>query len=334
MLTRSTSTAPGPGRRRQRALALIGAGVLLTSVTVLDVGTASASSHREAPLIAGDPRADNTDVYAFVSPDKPDTVTLIANWIPFEEPNGGPNFYPFATDARYNIKIDNDGDGKPDITYRWTFSNHDRRRATHVPLQHRAGHVARPTRTLQLLPDLHADRDVARAARQRRSLSNDAGRAVRRRRGVDAELRAAAATQAHSSQLPGGGQSFAGQADDPFFLDLRVFDLLYGGNLTEAGHDTLAATTSTPSRCRCPRRTLALSGDADAQPGDRRLEHDRPAERELSPARRRRTATSCQVSRLGNPLVNEVVVPAEVQGRVQHARAGQGPHDPAGRRAR
>ena len=55
---------------------------------------AGASSHREAPLIAGDPRADNTDVYAFVSPDKPDTVTLIANWIPFEEPNGGPNFYP------------------------------------------------------------------------------------------------------------------------------------------------------------------------------------------------------------------------------------------------
>src|SRR6476659_5083788 len=85
-----------------------------------------ASSHREAPLIAGDPRADNTDVYAFVSPDKPDTVTLIANWIPFEEPNGGPNFYAFAEDARYNIKIDADGDGRADTTYTWTFSNHYR----------------------------------------------------------------------------------------------------------------------------------------------------------------------------------------------------------------
>src|SRR5215211_397276 len=82
---------------------------------------AGASSHREAPLIAGDPRADNTDVYAFVSPDAPDTVTLIANWIPFEEPNGGPNFYTWADDTRYNIKIDNDGDALADLTYTWIF---------------------------------------------------------------------------------------------------------------------------------------------------------------------------------------------------------------------
>ena len=80
-----------------------------------------ASSHREAPLIAGDPRADNTDVYAFVSPDAPDTVTLISNWIPFEEPNGGPNFYTWADDTRYNIKIDNDGDALADLTYTWVF---------------------------------------------------------------------------------------------------------------------------------------------------------------------------------------------------------------------
>ena len=84
-------------------------------------GGVTASSHREAPLIAGDPRADNTDVYAFVSPDEPDTVTLIANWIPFEEPNGGPNFYPWADDTRYNIKIDNDGDALADLTYTWMF---------------------------------------------------------------------------------------------------------------------------------------------------------------------------------------------------------------------
>ncbi len=63
-------------------------------------GAASASSHREAPLISGTPQFDNTDLYAFVSPDKPDTTTIVANWIPFEEPAGGPNFYTFADDAQ------------------------------------------------------------------------------------------------------------------------------------------------------------------------------------------------------------------------------------------
>ncbi|NJM05981.1 DUF4331 domain-containing protein, partial [Candidatus Gracilibacteria bacterium] len=83
---------------------------------------AGASSHREAPLIAKDPSVDVTDVYAFRSPDDPDTVTLISNWIPFEEPGGGPNFYQFDNNARYNIKIDGDGDGVPEYTYTWTFS--------------------------------------------------------------------------------------------------------------------------------------------------------------------------------------------------------------------
>src|ERR1700681_2633206 len=79
------------------------------------------SSHREAPEISKDPVADNTDLYAFVSPDDPDTVTLIANYIPLEEPAGGPNFYEFGDDVQYDINIDNDGDGQPDITYRFTF---------------------------------------------------------------------------------------------------------------------------------------------------------------------------------------------------------------------
>src|SRR3954464_12732242 len=82
----------------------------------------AASSHREAPLISKDPTADNTDVYAFRSPDKPDSSTLIANWIPFEEPSGGPNFYHFDKDARYLIKVDRDGDALEDVTYEWTFS--------------------------------------------------------------------------------------------------------------------------------------------------------------------------------------------------------------------
>ena len=112
--------------RVRASLALIGAGGLLVAVGLAGLGptTAGASSHREAPLIAGQPQYDTTDVYAFRSPDRPGTVTLIANWIPFEEPGGGPNFYAFAKDAHYNIKVDNNGDTKPDVTFRWTFKDH------------------------------------------------------------------------------------------------------------------------------------------------------------------------------------------------------------------
>lgn len=85
---------------------------------------ANASSHREAPLISVDPQADNTDLYVFRSPDNPNTVTIIANYVPFESPDGGPNYYTFGTHVRYEIHIKNKttttGD---DITYRFTFSH-------------------------------------------------------------------------------------------------------------------------------------------------------------------------------------------------------------------
>ncbi len=80
------------------------------------------SSHREAPGISKDPVADNTDVYAFVSPDKPGTVTMIANYIPLEGPAGGPNFYEFGDDVLYEIHIDNNGDALPDVTYQFRFT--------------------------------------------------------------------------------------------------------------------------------------------------------------------------------------------------------------------
>ena len=93
--------------------------VLLTALAK----NSNASSHREAPLISNDPLADNTDVYAFRSPDDPNTVTIIANYIPFELPEGGPNYYTFGQDIRYEIHIKNNttttGD---DITYRFTFT--------------------------------------------------------------------------------------------------------------------------------------------------------------------------------------------------------------------
>ena len=85
----------------------------------------SASSHREAPLIAFDPLADNTDVYAFRSPDDTSTVTIIANYIPFELPEGGPNYYTFGSNIRYEIHIKNTAADPAidDITYRFTFSH-------------------------------------------------------------------------------------------------------------------------------------------------------------------------------------------------------------------
>jgi hypothetical protein len=79
------------------------------------------SSHREAPEVSKDPVADNTDVYAFVSPDRPSTVTLIANFIPFQNPQGGPNFYEFGDDVLYEIHVSNRGDARADVTYQFRF---------------------------------------------------------------------------------------------------------------------------------------------------------------------------------------------------------------------
>src|SRR6188472_133534 len=79
------------------------------------------SSHREAPGILKDPTADNTDVYAFTAPDAPHSLTVVANWIPLEEPAGGPYFGKLDPRARYYVKIDNTGDGRADVAYRWKF---------------------------------------------------------------------------------------------------------------------------------------------------------------------------------------------------------------------
>src|SRR5271156_4448668 len=79
------------------------------------------SSHREAPAISKDPVADNTDTYAFVSPDNPDTVTIISNYLPLEAPFGGPNFFEFGDDVQYTVHVDNNGDGLADVLYVFTF---------------------------------------------------------------------------------------------------------------------------------------------------------------------------------------------------------------------
>ena len=82
---------------------------------------ANASSHREAPLISEDPSADNTDLYAFRSPDKPDTLTIVSNFIPGEDPAAGPNYYTFSPTARYDVYVDRNGDGRADVSYYFQF---------------------------------------------------------------------------------------------------------------------------------------------------------------------------------------------------------------------
>ena len=133
-----------------RYIALFGALLIAVLAAALVRGAgpekSQASSHREAPLISEDPTADNTDVYAFVSPDRPDTVTIIANYIPLEEPAGGPNFNQFGDDVLYELNVDNDGDAEEDVTYQFRFDDADSE-PEHVPLQHRPDHVARPTPT-------------------------------------------------------------------------------------------------------------------------------------------------------------------------------------------
>src|SRR6185312_13746153 len=102
---------------------LLAAGATLVALFVgrLSPGSGNASSHREAPLISEDPTADNTDLYAFRSLDKPNTLTIVSNWIPGEDPAAGPNYYTFSQTARYNIYVDRNGDGKPELTYTFRF---------------------------------------------------------------------------------------------------------------------------------------------------------------------------------------------------------------------
>src|SRR6266699_4957681 len=252
-------------RSRAAMLMVTGAVLAATAVASLAPTQAVAPRNREAPLISGQPKYDNTDLYAFVSPDRPDTTTLIANWIPFEDPAGGPNFYKFATDARYDVNIDTDGEGGADLNFRQTYD---------LQLVRRKGGVFQSSTTLLTNVPV-APSNVGRASMpDYATLRNQAVRSV-----------------------PGGGKVFAGQADDPFFLDLRVFDLLYGGNLSEVGDDTLRGYNVNTVAIQVPSKLLRSN---DEQP---------IVGVWTTTSRGSALSDFRQVSRLGMPLVNEVVIP-------------------------
>src|SRR5215471_16961275 len=114
----------------------------LALAAALAAAPAAASSHREAPAISQDPAADNTDVYFFRDPVDPSRLVLIGNWIPLEEPAGGPNFYHFEPNIRYEFNVDSNGDGIEDIVYRVEFTRNVRSGATFLQ---NTGPVASPT---------------------------------------------------------------------------------------------------------------------------------------------------------------------------------------------
>jgi hypothetical protein len=265
-------------------------------VAALEPGAANASSHREAPLISGDPQYDNTDVYAFVSPDKPDTTTLIANWIPFEDPAGGPNFFTFAEDAQYDIHIDNNGDAQGELLFRYTFKTHVKNDKTFLyntgPVESLDDPDLNVTQTYDIeLIKLKNQHEVSKTkvADDVPVAPSNVGKASMPDYN---KLRKEAI-----HELPGGSTTFAGQADDPFFLDLRVFDLLYGGNLSEVGRDTLKGYNVNSVALQVPTDMITES-------------KDQPIVGIWSTTQRKNAqGYYSQVSRLGMPLVNEVVNP-------------------------
>ncbi|MFF6782219.1 DUF4331 family protein [Streptomyces sp. NPDC012510] len=297
-MTTPTSRS-GAGRRSIASLicaSLAAGGLAAAGVTVLEPGAASASSHREAPLISGEPQFDNTDVYAFVSPDKPDTTTVIANWIPFEEPAGGPNFFTFSEDAEYDIRVDQDGDAQEDLIFRYTFRTKTKNDKTFLYNTGVVESLDDPDLNITQTYDIDLIKLKNRRAVSRTKLADDVWVApsnVGKASMPDfRKLRDEAVYKTAS-----GVTTYAGQADDPFFLDLRVFDLLYGGDLSEVGRDTLKGYNVNSIALQVPSDALVQS-------------KDQPIVGIWSTTQRQGADGQYhQVSRLGMPLVNEVVNP-------------------------
>ena len=284
------------------------------------------SSHREAPEISKDPVADSTDVYAFVSPDRPETVTLISNYIPLEDPAGGPNFFEFGDDVLYRIHIDNNGDGKSDITYEFRFRTE----------------VANPNTFLYNTGQILALDSPAWNRKQFYSITrvakNKKGRVQRDVLGTDLPCPpcnigprstpnyADLADQA-VIELDGGIRVFAGQRLDGFYVDLgSIFDLgalrpfqnlhLISMPGAAEGVDALRSFNVHSIAIQVPIAHLTRDGSTPTDPmsptavvgvyasASRRKAKIRDDERHAH-----ESGPYMQVSRLGNPLFNEVIVP-------------------------
>jgi hypothetical protein len=282
------------------------------------------SSHREAPEIAKDPAADSTDVYAFVSPDQPATVTLIANYVPLQEPAGGPNFYEFGDDVRYEIHIDNNGDGQPDVTYRFQFLTKLRNPDTFL-------YNTGPILSLDS-PNWNRRQfyTVSKVSTQGGVTQLAAGLACPPCNiGPLSTPSYAALASAAVHDLAGGVKVFAGQRAEGFYVDLgSIFDLAnlrpfqqlhnqFGMNVFTGPAPGVNATNHLNVHTiaiQVPTTDLVRgSGSGEADPRSvigvwttasrqrvRLWDADNGENLDSGPFR--------QVSRLGNPLINEVII--------------------------
>jgi len=277
------------------------------------------SSHREAPEISKDPVADSTDLYAFVSPDQPDTVTLIANYIPLQGPDSGPNFFEFGDDVRYEIHISNTGDAQADITYQFDFSTEVLNKETFL---YNTGQITS-------LTDVNFNRRqfYTLTKRTRDGRSEILGRHlacppcnIGPRSTPDYPALATAAVHSMSK----GRRVFAGQRADGFYVDLgAVFDLLDLRPFQQlhviptpaaAGINSLAEMNVHSIALQVPIKELT-GGYAGSDPANAKsvIGVWTSASRRASTVQESDGTTAHgpyrQVSRLGNPLINEAVIP-------------------------
>ena len=281
------------------------------------------SSHREAPEISRDPVADNTDCYAFVSPDKPDTVTIITNYVPLEDPPGGPNFFEFGDDVRYSIYVDNDGDGKPEIEYRFRFKTRVRNPETFLYNTGQITSLKSPTwnrRQFYEVTRVNHKRGKSRVLG--RDLASPPCNIGPRSTPHYPKLAKAAV-----HHLQSGERVFAGQRNEGFFVDLgSIFDL---GDLRPLQNLHLIATSpamGVDATATLNVHTIAIQIPIRKLTRDRSVPKDRMSAKAVlgiwGAASRRKTRVIdrangefaesgpwVQVSRLGNPLFNEVIVP-------------------------
>src|SRR4051812_21467354 len=194
------------------------------------------SSHREAPKILADPTAGNTDVYPFTAKDAPGSLTVVANWIPLEDPAGGPYYGKLDPRARYYVKIDNTGDGVEDVAYRWQFKQKFRNPNSFLYAAPTVDSVDDPDLNFVQTYDLYKETYKKRQLVGTRKIASDVPVApdnVGPKTIPNYDKVAAGAVR----QLPGGGKTFVGPRDDAFFVDLgAVFD---GINIDKPGRPNI-----------------------------------------------------------------------------------------------
>jgi hypothetical protein len=307
-----------------KRLAILAALLAVGVVVPLSIG----SSHREAPRILKDPTADNTDVWAFTAPDAQGSLTVVANWIPLADPAGGPNFYPLDENARYYVKIDNTGDGYEDVAYRWDFDTKFRNPNSFLYAAPTVDSVKDPDLNLVQTYDLY--KETYNRKRKLTGVKRIANNAPVAPDNVGpktipnfAQVEAGATTS-----LRGGGKSTVIPADDAFFVDLgTIFDGVNldkpgrpniglgnqgGGKDDVAGYNTKSFVLQVPEReITRDRKQVSGMGSKNAVVGVwSSTERKRSSVlRSASKRKHGKRKHWVQVSRLGNPLINEVIIP-------------------------